>query len=634
MLPTLRRNVRRLSWTLWLVILAFIVLYIPDLVRPQENVIARVDGDPIYVNEYRRSLQSQMDYYRSLSQGEMPEDFFDQIKLDQIVLKQLVQQRLLLAAALDQGLDISPTEVRSRILQYEIFRNENGLFVGMERYREILGQNSLDPESFEAQLIEELVISRLTGMLGAGITVTDSELEEVFQRQHEKIRFNFMLIRPGAFELEVAEGLSDEEAEVLFQENPESYRLAEQRRISYVLVDTEAIRDSIDLGDKRPRAYYDGNIAEFTVEEQAKARHILFRVPPGSGDGDKAAQRAKAEAVLARLRAGEDIAQLAAEYSDDSSASAGGDLGWFSRGRNVEAFDKVAFSLLEGELSEVVETEFGFHIIKVEGRRAAEVQRFEDVRGQIEQRLAWEEAEQRADETAAELRREVLRGRGLDDLASEFDLKVQPTPLFTQASGWPELGSAELTERVFTLTEGRVTEPLRVRRGYAVFRVDETVAPYRPAFEEVVERVRADLIDLRAAERSAAVAREFSGRLVQGESLDNLATEASTTVQSTELITRDGIVAQIGRNAKVLQAAFEKQTGQAGGPVEVSGSYLLFRILDHQQPDWSLFATQRDELQQQELVSRRNRILEAYLAALEEKYSVMIYDEVIQRVTG
>ncbi len=634
MLDSFRRNVRRLSWTLWLVIAAFIVLYIPDLVGGRGNVVARVDGEAIMATEFQRAFNEQMSYYRSLNQGQLPNDFNLNFQVRNVVLEQLVRRRLLLAAARDQGFAIAPQEIKDRMMEFPVFRDEDGYWVGDEEYRNVLLRNGLDVADFERSVIEDLLVERVQGLVTEGVSVTDAELEDAFQRQNEQVGFDFVQIRQAAFELEVRDAITDADLRAHYDGNPDAYRLPERRRVSYALLDTEDIRDGLELDEETLRAEYEANISEYTLEEQLKARKILFRLPPNPSEEDRAAARTAADAALERLQAGEEFAALASELSDDPSASAGGDLGWVTRGRQVEGFDEAAFALQAGETSEVFETTFGLEIVRVEELRDEQVQPFDEVRGQLEQRLAWARAEERAADVSETIRREVLRGSGLEAIAEEHGLSIDTSPLFTQATGFGEFISLEFTNRAFGLGDGRVAEPVRVRQGYMVFRIDEIAAPHTPAFEDTINRVREDVVDVRSRQRAGEVARGYAERLAAGELLANIAEKASTVVDSSEPITRDGFVPVLGRAPMLTEAVFELNAGESGGPVEVNDRLVLFQVTEHQQPDWSLFAEQRDTLRDQETANRRNRLFEAFVQSLRESYSVRIYDDVLQAVSS
>jgi len=287
-----------------------------------------------------------------------------------------------------------------------------------------------------------------------------------------------------------------------------------------------------------------------------------------------------------------------------------------------------------GETSELVRTPFGFHIVRVEGHRPEQVRSFQEVRGQIEQQIAAERAQQQAQRQAEELRRAVLRRRELEDVAEEFGLDVQRSELFAQEEGLEEISSTELARQAFALGRGRVAEPIQVGRGWVIFRVDEIVDAHVPPFDEVKEEVRADVIEDRARERADEVAAELGERLEAGASFDELVAELGAAVRSTELIPRSGAVPELGREPGLVLAAFDRSQGEAGGPVEVASGHALFRVTAHVQPDWSAFAEQRDSLRQELLNQRRNALFESMMRQLRERYRVVQYPEVLERLSG
>lgn len=635
MLDKMRRNVRRLSWTLWLVIAAFIILYFPDFFAGgPDNVVARVDGEVITLAEYRKALNEQVNSYRDLSQGDLPDNFIQQMQLQNVVIEQLVRRRLILAAARDQGFAIAPQEIKDRLVQFPVFTDENGRWVGFEEYRNVLVRSGIDQATFEQQLVEELMVERVTGLLTEGVQVNDSQLQELFQRQSERVRFDHVQVRPTAFEAEVGAEVDDASLRERYQTDSDTYRLPEQRKVSYAVVDTEALRDTVTVDEAAQRAEYEANIDDFTTDEQVKARQILLRVLPTATEEARAEALAAAEVALERLRAGEDFAAVAEDVSDDLSSTTGGDLGWVTRGRQIEGWDEAAFVLQAGEISEITETQSGYVIVQVDERRDARVQPFEEVSGQLEQRLAWDAAETRAGEVAEEIRTAVLRGTSLEDVAAKHDLAVEESPLFSQDQGFGAYSSREFTGRAFTLGLGRVAEPLRVRRGFLVFRVDEIAAAHLPEFEAVAAQVRQDEVEDRSRVRARERATEFVARLEAGEALAVIAAEATAVVDSSELITRDEVVPALGRSPALMEAAFEAGVDGVGGPVEVNGRFVIFRITEHQQPDWALFSAQSEGLRAQEEAQQRNRLFEAYVRLLRDRYVVTVNQDLIDSVAG
>ena len=630
----MRRNVKKLHWVLWFVILTFVVFYVPSFLEGPPNVVARVDGDPIYIDEYQRALQQQTAYYQSVSGGSLPDDFLRQIQLEEIVLETLIRRKLIIAAARDEGLTVAKREVQQRIRTHPNLLVD-GVFIGIDRYRQTLRANGIDIEEFEQEIANDLLFEKFTELASNGVAIAGREIEDEYQRRNEQVRFDFFVIRPTGFETEVAADVTDEAARALFADTVGDYRVPEQRRVSYTVVETEAVRDSVELADDELQAAYEESVGEFTVPEQVRARHILFRLPPDPDEETLSSTRAVAQEILDQIRGGADFAALAEANSDDTvTATAGGDLGWFGRGRMAPEFEEAAFALEVDEVSDLVQTPFGLHILRLDGHRPEQVRPFDEVRGQLEQQLASERAETIAEQRAEDVRVAVLRRAGLEEVAEEFGLEVAESPLFTQAAGFAEVLSPEFTRQVFATGRGRVSEPIRFGRGYVVFRVDEIVEAHDPSFEEVEDQVRRDLIVQLAQQRAAAVARELGERLAQSEPFAILAEEVGASIQTTELIPRNGVVPVLGRQTALVLAAFDLSEGEAGGPVRVDRGHALLRVTSHLQPDWGQYAEQQEVLRAELLNQRRSSLFESLVRQLREHYRVVTYEDVWRSVTS
>jgi peptidyl-prolyl cis-trans isomerase D len=291
-------------------------------------------------------------------------------------------------------------------------------------------------------------------------------------------------------------------------------------------------------------------------------------------------------------------------------------------------FEDAVFALQVDGFSDVVQTSFGLHIIRLDGERPEQVRPFEEVRGQLEQRLSFERAEERVDAEAERLRTAVLRRADLTDLAEEFDIEIQESELFGQLEGMPGVLSPEFTRQVFATGRNRVSEPIRYGDGWVIFQVDEIVEAHAATFEEVEEQVRADLIGELAAERARELGDELGARLEQGEPFNLLAEEVGASIRSTELIPRNGVVADLGREPALVMAAFERGEGEAAGPVPVAQGYALFRVTAHVQPDWGQFAIDQEALRAELLNQRRSSLFESLVRELRATYSVVTYEDV------
>ena len=383
MLDRMRRHKSWLKWSLGLVVVAFIILYIPDFLRAKDpaggalpsDQIAQVDGRGVSVLEFRTAYQRQVAAYRQAYGTSVSEQLLRQLGFEQQVLQQLVNEQAMVAEAQRLGMTVTDDEVRQRILAMPEFQL-NGQFIGEAQYQAML--NSARPPmssgEFEAGLRRQLLVEKLRALVTDWVAVTDAEADTEFTRRNEKVKVQLVHVPSSAFLGQMA--ATDAEVATYFASHTEEYRIGERRKVRYLLVDVEALRQGIVVPSREVERYYNDNIELFSTPEQVRASHILFKTE----GKDEAAVRAAAEKVLQEARGGADFAALAKKHSEDeSNAALGGDLDYFSRGRMVPEFEAVVFGAQPGLIPNLVKTGYGFHIIKVVDAKAGTTRTFEEV---------------------------------------------------------------------------------------------------------------------------------------------------------------------------------------------------------------------------------------------------------------
>lgn len=631
MLDRMRRHKGWLKWSLGLVVVAFVLVYIPEFVAPQgataapNAVIATVEGREITVAEFQRAYTQQLQAYRQAYGANLNDQMLQQLGIEQRVLSQMIDQEAVLAEADRLGISVTDAELRERIIRLPAFQ-ENGQFIGNERYRQILAAQAppIPTDEFERELRKQLQADKLREALTAWVTVTDADIETEYRRRNEKVKVDLVLFNADAFK----SGISPTEAEVsaYFESNKATYRVPEKRRVRYLHVDAATLRDRVTVTEADARQRYTETIAQYQQPEQIRASHILLKTE----GKDEAAVRAEAERVLARVTAGGDFAALARQYSEDEASKVqGGDLDFFGRNAMVKEFEDAAFALEPGQTSGLVQTPYGFHIIRVTDKRAAQTQPFELVSAQIQDQLKWERAQQDAQRLVEELDAEIDDAADIDRVAQARGFTAADSPLFSKDEPVPGLGFApEVTAAAFELERGKVSDALRTPQGAAFITVIDIQEPRDAQLSEVRDRVREDLINERAAalarERASAMAGAMKANFAAG------ARSAGLTVQSSELIARGAAFPEVGISRPLETAAFALSPGSVSDPIDTPRGTVVLRVTEREEMNADAFAAEKTQVREQMLQERQGQFFASYMTKAKQKMKIDLKEDTLQ----
>jgi peptidyl-prolyl cis-trans isomerase D len=635
MLDRMRRHKGWLKWSLALVVLTFVLLYIPQLTTSTDaargEVLAEVEGEDITVGAFRTRYTAQLQAYRNAYGAQMSEQVLRQLGIEQQILQQLVDEQAMVVEARRQGISVSDVEIRERILAIPAFQ-ENGRFIGEARYRQMLQFNNppLTTQDFEDNLRRAVLVEKLRTAVTGWMSVSDLEVAEEFRRRNEKVKLDVVPLTADAFRSQVT--VNDADLAAHFEKNKESYRVGEKRQIRYALVDVDQVRQATTVPDAEIEAFYKQNNAQYSTPEQATASHILFKIE----GKDENAVRTQAEEVLKRAKAGEDFAALAKQYSeDDSNNTNGGSLGTFGRGAMVPEFEQAAFAMKPGEVSDLVKTSFGFHIIKVEKVDPAATRPLAEVRAEIEDQLKWQKAQQQAEQNAKALESQMKTAADLDRLAKERGLHVQDTGLFLRDEPIDGLGpSPEVAAQAFQLATGTVSPALRVSRGWVFVTPTNKQDPYVPQLAEVRDKVRDDLIGERAAELAKTKAAEIAAMLRSAPDFAAAAKKAGLEVKPTELIPRGSAIPDIGVSAEVDKVAFALPVNGVSDAISTPQGTAIVRVTAKEGATETQLEEGRDRLREELVNQRRDRFFSGFMQKAKEKLKIEIHQDVMARVVG
>ena len=635
MLDRMRRHKNWLKWSLALVVLAFVLLYIPDFLRGSvgaglNDAIATVEGREITVNEFRRAYQRQMQQYRAAYGASMDERLLKQLGIDQRIVQQLIEEEAALAEANRQGITATDEEVRQRILAIPAFQ-ENGQFIGYDRYRQMLQMQDppIRENDFEEQVRRSIVVEKLQAALTNWITVTDAEVEADFKKKNEKVKLAVVSLPVDKFRAAVQ--VDDAEIAAWFEQRKNDYRVPEKRKIRYALVDVQAIRERIQVSPQDVERNYEDNQKQYATPEQVRASHILLKTQ----GKDEAAVKKLAGDLAAKAKAGADFAELARKHSeDDSNNTKGGDLDYFGRGQMVADFDKVAFAMKPGEVSDPVKTEYGYHVIKLTEKRAASQRPLTEVRGQIEDQIRWQRAQDEAQRTADDIAAQLKKPSDFDTVAKPRGLAVAESGMFAREEPIAGLGMAPaVAEQAFELKDGQVSGAIRTPQGFAFITGTGKQDAYIPKLDEVKQRVREDVLKKKAVDIAKERAAAIAAQMKAGD-FNAVAKTAGFEVKTTELIARGGAIPDVGASPAVDAAAFSLPVGGVSDAISTENGAVVVKVLERKDPTADEVKTGRDQSRAQLINERRGRFYASYMNKARERMRIDINRPLISQVVG
>lgn len=579
---------------------------------PGPESLAQVGDYTISVSEVAQQLQ------RFESRGQFPKTL--EALYAQQILNQLVFERELELEAQRLGIHVSDEERSDRIrMLLPTALNGDSSFVGIERYSaEVQQRFQMSVSEFEEQVRRALLEEKFRRLITDGITVTPEEIQQEFKRRNEKVKLEYVLIKPA--DMEAKASISDAEIAAAFERNKSRYTQPERRIVRYALLDINQLRQRVQVTEDELKILYQQRIKSFEVPNRVHAQHILFKTV-GKTDAEVEEIRKKAEEVLKKAQKGAKFEDLAKQYSEDTSKEKGGDLGWIVEKQTVPEFEKAAFSLPKGGISGLVRTQYGFHIVKVIDHENAHTQSFGDVRASLQSPLVIEKSDRMAEDVEKQIAAAIRKSSrtSLDDLAKQFHLTISETRSLSSTEPFLELGnSKEARDMAFALRPGELSSPIRTQRGYVVLSVKE-VQPAHPAtLAEVRDRVLEDLKHQKGIELARSAADQLAKRAQSGESLQTAAKALGLEAKTSELISRSDSINGVG-SGKQLGEAFRTPAGKTGQPLSIGTNWLVYRVADREEPKQADFEKQLRELTEQVLQNKRRLAYEAFRTALEQR---------------
>lgn len=625
MLDSIRQNAQ--SWGVKIAFALIIIVFVfwgVGSMSPSNNssVIATVNEAPILIPEFKRAYEQQFAMLKRQVPGLKQEDL-KQLGFARQVLQQLVTKTLVLQEAERLGIDVTPQELKKAIASIAVFRNEQNAFDG-DLYKRILQTQGMTPGQFEGEYRNDLLMQKMQDYVGMPAVVTDEEARSAFNFAGERRSIEFTVLPAASFVTQAK--VTPEAVSAFYEQNSEQFKQPAKVSIDYVLITPKSLAKKSEVTEAEIAAFYEQNADSYFVQQETvHARHILVMADKQATEEQVAAARKKIDGILARVKKGEDFAALAKKYSEGPSAPNGGDLGTFGRGSMVKPFEDAAFALKPGQVSGVVRTQFGFHIIKVEDVTPRRVKSLAEVHDEIRQRLAEDKAADTVADTLDTVFDEVMGGKAIANAASDHNLELRSTPEFSRAKAQEMTGvKGDSVDILFNTPADTVVDtPLEVDGGYILARVNTSVPETHMPLEQVRPAIEGRLLQEAAMQMAGEEAKKIADDVKAG----NLPTTLAKTVQTSPLINRRGFVPGIGQAPELVKAVFEQSGEGWAGPYMSAAGAVFFRLKNVATPtdsEWEQAAQQVKESMER---SKRQELFRAFVNDLVKNGKVEIRNQ-------
>jgi peptidyl-prolyl cis-trans isomerase D len=595
----------------------------------QDQIVAEIGKSALTIQDVRQRLQMLM-RNRQVPK-EMVEMYAEQ------TLNGLINERVMAYEAERLGFEVTPEDMLRNLQVMAPMLFQNGQFIGKEQYAALLREQDLSISEFEASTRVQLLVSKLANLVSQGVVVTPEEIARAYQSRNEKAKLEYISLPPDKYRSEV--NVSPDEISKYYQANKATYQVSEKRSFVLLAIDEAKVAQRVVAPEAELRRYYQASLDQFRTPDRVHVRHILLKTT-GLSKEEEPKVKAKAEELLKKLKAGADFAELAKANSDDPGSGAkGGDVGWIVKGQTVPNFENTAFALKPKELSGVVSTEYGFHIIQALEKEPARVKPFDEVKDQLAQE--WKKAKLR--ETVEKLADQahelaVKNPAGAEQIARQLDIDAVKVEKAGAGDPVPEFGvSQEFEAAVAGLQKGGVTGVIQAPANKLAVAVVTAVFPARPSeLAEVEPSIRAMLTATKLKQVIEMKQKEVLAKAkAAGGDLQTLAKSLGLEVKTTQEFARNGTVDGIGPAVSVYEA-FDLPPGSVFAPSSVTDTRLICKVESRIPADPSKLADERNSIAQalkEEKTRRRTELLQDSLrTALFNAGKLKIHREAITRL--
>jgi peptidyl-prolyl cis-trans isomerase D len=553
------------------------------------------------IREVARNVARQQLQGRQVPEQLMP--YFMQRAADQLIARKAVLEQ-----ADRMGIKVTDAEVLDFFHKGEIGRQlyPNGKYVGREQAAQVIYANTgLSAEKFQQVVKDDMVLSKLFALIQGGVTVPASEIKAEYQKQNVKVKFDYALINTA--DLAKTVNVTEPELRAYYEKHKDELKnsIPEQRKIQYMVIDSS--KQPVTITNEDYQKAYQQNQSEYKIPEEVDVRHILVKTKEQALD------------IKKQLESGADFAALAKKYSEDpGSKDTGGLYKNTQRGRMVPEFDKAAFELAVGKISDPVQTSFGFHILKVDAHRQERTRPLEEVKKELEATVRQQKQAAQADALATQILSDA-RSAGMEKAAAKHNLSLTTTDFDPRDASLPGIGSSpEAMAQIFNLQEDT---PGKAQAGntYLIAQVTDIKPPATPTFEQARKQIEERYRNERAQQLLMQRSQELADKARAMRDLKKAAKEMGFAVKTSDLATPGSQVADIGLMSQAAPMAFDLKKGEISLPVRAEEGAAVLQIVDHQEPSADDYAKQSEQIREQLAGRRADQAVSAFAQEVQQR---------------
>ncbi len=625
MLQKLRNKAQSTFIQIIVVIIALVFIFwgVGTNMMGSRQAALLVNDEEVTFQEFQQAYDRAYERFSDQFGGNIPKGLAETLGIKQQVINQLIQTTLLRQGAAQMGIIVSGEEIQAIIREMVQFQ-ENGAF-NLEQYKTVLTSNRLAPSKFEASMRYDKLSETAAREIGNFVTVvTDFEIQDIFNELNKQVSLNYLRISPSSFTDKIE--VNDEILSNWLETVKEAYKTDSQLKLKYLAFTYDSVGKKIEIEQAEIEKYYQTNLSSYQIAEQRRARHILLKADENSPETLHSEKSSKAAEIMELARGGDNFIELAKKYSEGPSKDSGGDLGFFGPGSMVPPFDAAVFAMKPGDISEVVKTRFGYHIILLEDIKPQTTRELADVQDTIIETLQRKAAESLAFQVANSAYEGIIGAGSLEKYAEENpSAKIIETEFFPRAKPPETLAKdQQFIDKAFALNKGELSSLIKGRSGYAIFYAEDIIEPAFSTFEDVKDRLQADYIKKKSQEMAEKTAKELLDDVRSGKKLKTVASEQGIEMEESGYLSQKEPDKNGSFPAELLSQAFllSSLSPFPEEPGQVGDDYYLYGFTDSKIPELPENSDEIEQLKDDLLRLKQQQLLSAWLMYQEKNAKI------------